>query len=500
MAIAHWKQRGAEIGVCGALLSLVALACVLPLESSVAVMVCTFFFALGIVLLSLWRDERQRTVLVRLFVIAFLLRLVFTMLAYALDIISVIGGADDGGWLYSWYMSRYWTGEMPAPPNVRNVPGMRPPNSFLESLGSEYGKNRGWFYYTAQFFYLIDTPAQVALACVNNFLSSLTPCVIFAVTRKYFSERASVMAAGAAVIFPGFIAWSALTLKEPWLIFLEIFVFYLFWTACRDKRWWLLVPGVFLILVTYTMRFYIGYVMVAAIPFIVLGTSSENPKRAAVGALFGVGLAYVLGSMLGVIQVNVLSIVSDSMQDLSTFRGATSGANGGTNGVATGVVLPFDPSTPQGVFMLILYGMAYLLLSPFPWSLAGKQILTLPDVAIWWFLVFAYIVPGVRYAWSKYPGLSIAIISYLAPLILVYSFSFGNIGLAYRQRAQLMPFFLFFAAAGYDARRKKKENPSGKPSVDDILERLRQAARSAPQLPAPQVPEPAMRAERPAST
>lgn len=495
MAIRRWRGRGVEIGVCAALLSLVALACVLPLENSVSVMVGTFCFGLGIVLLSLWRDERERTLLVRLFVAAFLLRLIFTMLAYALDIIKVIGGADDGGWLYSWYLSRFWTNEMPAPPNVRNVPGLRPPITFLESLSDVYGRNRGWFFYTAKIFYLIDTPSQVALACINNFLSSLTPCVIFAVTRKYFSEKASLIAAVSAVIFPGFIAWSALTLKEPWLIFLEIFVFYLWWTALRDKRWWLLAPAAFLILVTYTMRFYIGYVMVAAIPFIVLGTRSQNPKRDAARALLGAVVAYIVGTAVGVIHVDVLAIISDQMEGLRTFSNATSGASGGNNGVATGVVLPFDPNTPDGVVKLLLWGMAYLLLSPFPWSLSGKQILTLPDVAIWWFLVFAYIIPGVRYAWHKYPGLSIAILSYLAPLILVYSFSFGNIGLAYRQRAQLMPFFLFFAAAGYDARRKKKESPSGKPSVDDILERLRQTASSAPtpQLAPGKAPEPAMR-------
>ncbi len=501
MGITGWKERGVTFGVCAGLLLVVAVACALPLENSIAVLVAAFFFGLGVVLLSLVPDERERTLLLRLFIAAFAIRLVFTLLAYALDLISVIGGADDEGWIYSWGISRFWRGYAPAPPNVRDIPGVRPPNSFLEVLSGVYGKNRGWYFYEAYLLDLLDTPSQISLAFVNTFLSSLTPCVIYRITRAYFSEKASLIAAGAAVIFPGFIAWSALTLKEPWLIFLEIFVFYLCWEAIRDRRWWLLAPAFLLVLVTYSMRFYVGYVMIAALPFIVLGTRSTNPKRAAVTALFGVILAYVVGSLTGVIHVDVLSIVSDQMQGLLTFGKATSGANGTNTGINSGVVLPYDPTTPQGVLMLILVGMAYLLLSPFPWSLGGKQILALPDVAVWWILVFAYIIPGIRYAWRKYPGLSIAILSYLAPLILVYSFSFGNVGLAYRQRAQLMPFFLFFAAAGYDARRKKKREVKGQPSSEDILERLRQLARSTPaQTLPPSAPEPVLRSAPPTST
>jgi hypothetical protein len=95
---------------------------------------------------------------------------------------------------------------------------------------------------------------------------------------------------------------------------------------------------------------------------------------------------------------------------------------------------------------------------------------------------------------AEVPGPYIAIHSYLAPLVLVYSFSFGNIGLAYRQRAQLMPFFLFFAAAGYDARRKKKEEQEAGPrpqpnSIDDILRRLRETAAATPSAPTATMPQ-----------
>ena len=106
--------------------------------------------------------------------------------------------------------------------------------------------------------------------------------------------------------------------------------------------------------------------------------------------------------------------------------------------------------------MLLLVGASYLLLSPFPWQVDSlRQAATLPDVMAWWFLFFGYILPGIRYAWPR-QSLSVALIAYTLPLILFYSLIFGNVGLAYRQRAQLMPFLLIFAAAGHYSRRAQR--------------------------------------------
>ena len=94
---------------------------------------------------------------------------------------------------------------------------------------------------------------------------------------------------------------------------------------------------------------------------------------------------------------------------------------------------------------------------PLSWQVDSlRQAATLPDVMAWWFLFFGYILPGIRYAWRR-QSLSLSLLAYTLPLVLFYSLIFGNVGLAYRQRAQLMPFLLIFAAAGHYSRRAHRK-------------------------------------------
>jgi hypothetical protein len=484
--MAQWIQgRVAPTVVTMVLLALVALAVALPIENSVTMLAGLFFFSAGVVGLSLVRDPRERANLVKIFAAAFILRILFTLLIYGLDLVRVIGGADDTGWEGAWNISRYWRGYVNAPPNIKNLPGMRPPLTFVEILDDAFGRNRGWYFFVAHYLNIIDTHSQMAVAFINAFFNSLTSCVIYRASRDYFSEKASLFAAGAAVIFPGFVAWSSLTLKEPWLIFLEILVFYLSWVAVRDRKYLLLVPAFFLMLCTYSMRYYVGYIMVAAMPFLLIGMRTRDPRGIAWKAALGMIVFYAGATGLGLVTIDVMGIVAENMEIANQFRENISGARGG-EGVNSGVILPFDPSTPLGMLGLVAFGGAYLLLSPFPWALSGKQILTLPDVIIWWVLVFGFIIPGIRSAWKNHPGLAVSVLSYLFPLILMYSLLFGNIGLAYRQRAQLMPFFLIFAAAGYDARQREKRARLGQPTAKDLVARLREQVQS----PVPSTPVP----------
>jgi hypothetical protein len=72
--------------------------------------------------------------------------------------------------------------------------------------------------------------------------------------------------------------------------------------------------------------------------------------------------------------------------------------------------------------------------------------LTAPEMVVWWFLFFALVLPGLKHAIRHRFGDVLPLLLFLSLLGVVYSLTFGNVGTAYRQRAQLMPYLLIFAA------------------------------------------------------
>ena len=370
--------------------------------------VCLFFFGFGVCLLSLVRDPRDRANLIKIFVVAYLLRVLFLSLLHGFGLNTALASGDEDGWEGAWWMSRFWRGYEAAPPNIGNVPGLRPPLTFYEVLTGVFGHNKGWYHFTANFFYLLDVRSQISLTFINCFFNSLTACVIYRIAKGFYSEKAALFASGAAVIFPGFLAWSSQTIKEPWVIFLEILIFYFTWLALRGRSIWMLLLALFSLTILYSMRFYVAYILVLAMMFAALAWYSPRPKVAVVRVALALAVFGGMAMALGLVKFDVAGMITENMDMFSHFRESVSGHGAqGTSvnyGTASGVYLDYDPSTPFGLFMLITTGSIYLLLSPFPWSLSGKQIFALPDVAIWWVLVFGFIIPGIRSAWNKTTG------------------------------------------------------------------------------------------------
>jgi 4-hydroxybenzoate polyprenyltransferase len=102
--------------------------------------------------------------------------------------------------------------------------------------------------------------------------------------------------------------------------------------------------------------------------------------------------------------------------------------------------------------------LIYLLFAPFPWQLASlRQSITLPEMVVWW-LMFPLLVMGVLYS-IKYRLREISpILIFTSMLSIAYSVFQGNVGTAYRQRAQLLVFYFVFVAVGFVLLKEKKED------------------------------------------
>jgi hypothetical protein len=111
--------------------------------------------------------------------------------------------------------------------------------------------------------------------------------------------------------------------------------------------------------------------------------------------------------------------------------------------------------TTGGLVLGSLDGAAHLLLAPFPWHLGGgslRMLLTMPELAVWYFLFFWGVLPGLWYAVRNRFNDIQPLLVLICGLGLLYSLMFGNIGLVYRQRAQLLPWLFIFAAVGLEQR------------------------------------------------
>ena len=110
-------------------------------------------------------------------------------------------------------------------------------------------------------------------------------------------------------------------------------------------------------------------------------------------------------------------------------------------------------SSLGGVISILPLGVLYLLFAPFPWSMSGlRQMLTLPDILMWYALV-PFLIRGVVSALEKLRR-TMPVLVFTTSLTLAYGAFLGNAGTAYRQRTQVMMFYFLFIADGLHSRRK----------------------------------------------
>jgi hypothetical protein len=289
---------------------------------------------------------------------------------------------------------------------------------------------------------------------------------------------------------PGFLAWAVLTIKESWLIFFEITIFFMVWRFWRTKNLLYALIALALILVTHSFRFYVAYICVAALFTSLMCYGSKRPFLTLAGAASVVLMTAVALNFLGVVSFNASGVIESRMAEVEGFR---KGLSSVASGAHTTVRVDYDFRTPAGALMVVLTGSTYLLLAPFPWEmLVGRQIYALPDVLMWWTLVFGFIMPGMIYVWKTRASLLVSVLAFTLPLILFYSLIFGNVGLAYRQRAQIMPFLLVLAAAGYESRRQRaREKQNAQNGVRFDL--LQAGLKSAPRLASMRQPTQSLR-------
>jgi hypothetical protein len=288
--------------------------------------------------------------------------------------------------------------------------------------------------------------------------------------------RVSRLAALAVAFYPSLVLWSSQGLKDAAIVFflaLSILATLKLGQKITVKY---AVVLIFSLLAILSLRFYVFYMITVAIAgAFLIGMRTLTPitfaRQLMLIILLGLGLTY-----MGVTRyANVQYETYGNLRQLNRSRqnAATSAESGFGREV--------DVSTAAGALTTIPVGMIYLLFAPFPWQLATlRQSITLPEMIIWW-ASFPMLVLGFWFSIRYRLRMISPILIFTVMLSLAYSVFQGNVGTAYRQRAQLLVFYFIFVAVGYVLMLEKREEKKKR----DLAEK---EALAASRMPASALP------------
>lgn len=403
------------------------------------------FAALGSFLITLTREHYQtRHEQIKLFFCALGVRFAASIAIYEFGLVRVLGDEDSSGWWAGLGLMNEWSQRHLG---LLDLPGIL--------VGAYEGHHRGYGYLVGALFFLTDSPARLPAAALNCFFGAMTVVFAYRIALSLFSRWTAVRVGWLTCFFPSLIIWSSQTLKEPIIILLETVALYACVQLKRSGfsfRYILLCASAVLLLPPF--RFYAAYLagasalMALAIPKLSKGKYSIR-SAVAVTALVA---PLVISS--GFLARNEAQFERFSrLKDIENFR-----INVAT-GTGSGVETRYDLNTPSGFVLGIAVGAAHLLLAPFPWQLGGgswRMILTAPELLVWWWLVFVGLTTGIWYVCRTRFNEIQPMLFFILGLGLLYSMMFGNVGLIFRQRAQLLPLLLIIAVVGFEQRAIRK--------------------------------------------
>lgn len=295
---------------------------------------------------------------------------------------------------------------------------------------------------------------MLAVQFVNAVVGAATAPLIFLCAQHIFRNiRVARIAGFFVAFFPSLVLWSSQGLKDGPIVFLlaiAMLATLKLGEKFNVKHLVILAGALFGLL---SMRFYIFYIAMAAIVIsFAIGMRAITAQSLARQVMVIVGLVVSL-TFLGI--TRFASVQLEQYTDLSRIQVSRADAS---RSAQSGFAQDVDVSSVSGALSALPIGTVYLLFAPFPWQLASlRQSITLPEMVIWW-LSFPALILGLWFAIKYRFRKVLPILIFTTMLTLAYALFQGNVGTAYRQRAQIQVFYFIFVAVGYILLKERREN------------------------------------------
>ena len=409
---------------------------VLPEHGPTAVLASAPFAAVGA--LAAYRVKSDQNLL-RLFIAGLLVRLIVGTFIFSAGLQDFFGGdAKTYDELGAMQLEVWQQG-----------------NEYFRSVLHDFSKGGGWgMVYMVAGLYGVIGRNMLAVQFINSVFGAATVVLVYLCAMHIFGNRGVARAAAVFVaLYPSLVLWSCQGLKDGPIVFCLAVAMYT--TLKLGDRISLahMTALVASMLAILSLRFYIFYMLVAAVvgSFVIgiRSASTQNFARQLV-AVAGIGLAMTYLGVLGTARTQIetfgnLERIQVSRSDLA-------------QSAESGFGRDIDVSTTPGALAVIPLGSIYLLFAPFPWQLANlRQSITLPEMLVWW-VSFPMLVLGLWFTLKYRLRQAMPIMIFTTMMTIGYSLFQGNVGTAYRQRAQILVFYFIFVAVGYVLLKERRED------------------------------------------
>ena len=336
---------------------------------------------------------------------------------------------DQGTYhFYGAWLARYWAGDTLVYPQRLLQPG---PTAY---------------YYVVAVLYFLFGPFSFAPKLLNAVLGGLTVPLVHDLALRVTGDSASAArAATYTAYFPSLILWSVLNIRDAWVILLILII-------CREAlalqerfspRSLILLAAAVLAVTSFRDYIFFAVAGPAVVSFLVRNRR-HLPRNVVLGMLLTGVVIY--GDQVAGANRKLHSLDLEELQDLRHWNAM--GAKSGFEAV--------DISTPTRAALFLPVGLTYFLLAPFPWLISSfRQALTLPEM-LFLYSIIPGIVRGIRLLIRERLSHALMVLLITAGLTFGYALGEGNVGTAYRHRAQVISFYLIFAAVGIEERTRRR--------------------------------------------
>lgn len=444
------------LALCAAILTL------MPDVGGAAILITLIPAGIAFVMISTHRADR--TFLIQLFAGALLVRMLIASLIYLFQLQGFFGGDAYTYDLFGYAMQRSWEGDKYYQMLV---------NQFTATTGSGWG-----MLYLVGAIYKIIGQNMLAVQFTNGVMGAATAVVSYLTVDEIFKNRTVArVAAVSAGFFPSLVLWTSQGLKDGPIVFLlalSMLATLKLGTRFSLKYLAILVFALFSLL---TLRFYVFYMAVIAIGIAFLLGTKALTAQSMMRQMIVIGVLIAAFFYFGVTRYAGTQFETyGSLEMLQRTR--TDAALSAESGFGKDV----DVSTTGGAISTIPLGFVFLMLAPFPWQMTSvRSLITLPEMILWW-LSLPILITGLWFAMKVRLRQILPILVFTILLTLSYSVFQGNVGNAYRQRAQLLIFYFIFTSVGFVLMREKRREKT----------HLKESSRQVHPAPAPALARPTL--------